>query len=400
MPGLGSAAKPLLSNIVRLSLLEGVRPEYLLQFLRPFEPYLADKGVMLDGVALDHDWIGHLHVVLSAVDPAMPPVLQQALLDIAELASDEAHEQVLELAGERQLSLFVLGRELTAEDLAFKLYLEYGEFFAATQARVQSKEAQRFVEFFASGDAPLLGHQSEAKRVLLKDQLGRWFGTRNCTDYCDVRATEHGSEITFLVIHGCTPRSQGVITTEGSRGRTSFIPDSQDTLVFDKRTCRLSVSARWPAEQDFYRQAVGLVFFGNANHFLAHEVFTGAPILELGARALATTGILGLEEVVLQQLGVKDREKPSDTLTWRGRDLGPKLALPKAKAFFEDREITLVKMTLKLRGATKKQPVTVRPPNKVDYDRRYGDGVVREFLLRRGFMRLPAREELAVAVGG
>jgi len=53
---------------------------------------------------------------------------------------------------------------------------------------------------------------------------------------------------------------------------------------------------------------------------------------------------------------------------------------------------------MKLRGRPRLLPVEISPPNKLTYDRRYGGGVVREFLLMRGFLRLPARDELA-AVG-
>ena len=395
-----SSGPPLLNNIVQLSLLERVRPEYLLSFLRPFAGYLGGKDVVLDGVALDHDWIGHLHAVLCAVDPEMPSKLQQALLDIAGLAGDQAHEQILELAGERQLSLFHPGGELCAEDLAFKLYLEHGDLFAASHARVQSKGARRFVEFFACDDAPLDEALSEAKRVLLTDQLGRWFGTRNCTDYSEVRVSEQDGEVTFLVIHGRTPRSCSVITADGARGRTSFVPDSQDTLVYDKGTCRLSVNARWPAEQDFYRQAVGHVFFGDSDHFAAHEIYTGAPIAEEGAQSLSPAGIHRLDEVVLQRIEVRDGSTPPQVLLWRGADLGAELGSETARAFLDGREITYLKLGMRLRGRRRRVPVEITPPNKLTYDRRIGDGVVREFLLVRGFMKLPARDELPAAASG
>lgn len=362
-----SPGAPLLNNIVRLSLLERVRPEYLLRLLRPFETYLAGKDVVLDGVAIDHDWTGHLHVVLCAVDPKMPSKLQQALLDIADLAGDEAHEQILELAGERQLSLFHPGGELSAEDLAFKLYLEHGDLFAASHARVQSKEARRFVEFFACDEAPLDEPLSEAKRVLLTDQISRWFGTRNCTDYSEVRVAEQDGEVTFLVIHGRTPRSCSVITPDGARGRTSFIPDSQDTLVFDKGTCRLPVNARWPAEQDFYRQAVGHVFYGDSDHFIAHEIYTGAPIVEEGSRALSAAGIHQLDEVVLQRIEVRDGATPPQVLTWRAADLGAELGGETARAFLDGRDITYLKLGMKLSGRRRRVPVEIAPPNKLTY---------------------------------
>jgi hypothetical protein len=43
-------AAPALRSLVRLSLLERVSPELLVRFLRPFQGYLAARGVELNGV--------------------------------------------------------------------------------------------------------------------------------------------------------------------------------------------------------------------------------------------------------------------------------------------------------------------------------------------------------------
>jgi hypothetical protein len=62
----------LTAHLVRLDLLEAVRPELLIRFLRPFEHYLTSRGVALDGVACDTEWIATVHAVLNAVDPEIP----------------------------------------------------------------------------------------------------------------------------------------------------------------------------------------------------------------------------------------------------------------------------------------------------------------------------------------
>jgi hypothetical protein len=74
---------PHIKNLVRLSLLERVTPELLVRFLRPYEAYLAGRGLSLDGSPRDHAWVGALHQTLNTVDPAMPGVLVQAFLDVA-----------------------------------------------------------------------------------------------------------------------------------------------------------------------------------------------------------------------------------------------------------------------------------------------------------------------------
>jgi hypothetical protein len=103
-----------------------VQPELLLRFLRPFAAYLHARGIRLEG-AFGEGWMAELHRTLNAVDPAMPPELQQGLLDIADLTSEAAHEQVLALA--QQLDLFAERAQTTPEDLAFAVYLDHRDLF-------------------------------------------------------------------------------------------------------------------------------------------------------------------------------------------------------------------------------------------------------------------------------
>jgi hypothetical protein len=108
-------------TLVRLSLLERVSAPLLVRFLRPFEAYLVGRGVALDGVAHDLAWVGQLHTVLTSVDAQVPGALQQALLDVADLASDQGHEVAVSLAGQPQLGLFERPKSTSPEDLALEL---------------------------------------------------------------------------------------------------------------------------------------------------------------------------------------------------------------------------------------------------------------------------------------
>ena len=63
-------------------------------------------GRHVNQVVHDLAWVGRLHTVLTAVDPQMPGPLQQALLDVADLASEQGHEIAVGLAGKPQLGLF------------------------------------------------------------------------------------------------------------------------------------------------------------------------------------------------------------------------------------------------------------------------------------------------------
>jgi hypothetical protein len=46
-------------DLVRLELLEAVQPALLQRFLQPFAEYLGERGIRLQGAALDDAWLGN-----------------------------------------------------------------------------------------------------------------------------------------------------------------------------------------------------------------------------------------------------------------------------------------------------------------------------------------------------
>jgi hypothetical protein len=54
-----------------------------------------------------------------------------------------------------------------------------------------------------------------------------------------------------------------------------------------------------------------------------------------------------------------------------------------------DRIIRKARLALSFVNEPRVKVVEIAPPNKLTYDRRTFDAVVREFLLARGFLRLP-----------
>ena len=369
-------------------------PELLVRFLRPFQGYLAARGIALDGVVHDLAWVGRLHTVLTAVDPQMPGPLQQALLDVADLASEQGHEIAVGLAGKPQLGLFEARPAVSPEDLAFRLFLDNAEVFAATQARVKSQEAQRFVDFMARFEGAPAGLSSEARRVLLVEQLRQWFRARNRGGFIEVRVSEAPGEVTWLVVHGSPPRSLSVITSESTRDRLSIVPDKQDTILFDRTTGRLSVCAQFPAERDFYRQAIGRVYFDDDEHFEAQPVLDCTVLLDAPEEALSPDGLDELEGVELRELTLEAVAAPFDTMTWRAENLNGVLAHELPRILVRTRRVAGAVLLLKVRGERRPKSVELVPPNKLKYDRRTHDGLVREYLFMKGFLRRADRAAL------
>jgi hypothetical protein len=387
------------AQLVSLALLEATHPPLLVRFLRPFEAYLAARAVDLESVAGDANGLVALYAVLTAVDRAMPVALQQALVDVAELATDAAHEHVLGMVRSAQLGLFETSARTTREDLAFQVYLDHPELFRSAHARTQSTEVRRFVEFVARDPTPIEGATLTARRLQLGGLISAYFRERNRTGYCDLRVSETDLETTFVVIHGRPPRNHGAIESDECRTRVAYVPDKHDTLVIDHRTGRLAVNAQYPREQDFYRSAIGRVFWNDAEHFGAEPVFTGEPLRFEGREALGTHGVPGVRDVVLRELKLSARDDTGLALTLKARDLQVLLASDTGRAILELGDVVGFKLALVLAGKTRPVQVEVEVPNHLSFDRRVSGEIVREYLLEAGLMRIPAMSEPHREVG-
>lgn len=390
-----SAPLGALVDVVRLELLEAVTPELLLRFLRPFASYLARRGVQLEDVAVDDAWLGQLHQVLNAVDPAMPAELQQGLIDIADLTSESAHEQVLVAARERQLSLFTAAPTTTPEDLAFTIFLDHRDVFRHAHARTQSSEIRRFVEFVGKDLSPPEGASSGAKHARLAHRLGRWFQERNRTAFCSVRAVETEAEVRFLIIHGQPPRTHGAIESVERRGRVSYVRDKHDAVVFDRRTGKLGVNAQFVGEQDLYRRSIGAVFWGDEEHFAAQPLFSGEPLRERGSAAVRPHGVPGVVSVALRAISVTSEVTAGDVVAWTGPDVAQRLDSELGRLVRQEGQVSGFRLDVTLAGKPRPVRVDVRVPNHLSFDRRVGAPAIREYLLEAGFMTLPS-----VAVAG
>ena len=181
-----------------------------------------------------------------------------------------------------------------------------------------------------------------------------------------------------------------MITSAFSRDRLSFLPDKQDTVVFEKHTGRLSINAQYPAENDFYRQVLGKVFFGDEGHFEPRAVLSCDVLLDDAREALSADGIHGLEAVGLREIALEACDHPFDQLVWKASDLKPVLSKDLPDLLRRARKVRYAKLALYFKGRKRPKIVLLNPPNKLSYDRRTGDEVVRDFLFARGFLSPPS----------
>jgi hypothetical protein len=392
---------PVLKDVVRLDILEAVRPALLRRFLVAFGAPVAYHGV---AITVDRAvGVAGFYEALGQVDSSVPSALKQALVAIGDLANDGGHDHVLATARAHGVDLAadLTERQLNPSELAFAVYLDHRTIFEAAHLRVESSGVRRFVDF-RGGGARLDLQLAMARRGQLADELGAWFAARNRTSFCDVRVCDGADEISLLVIHGRPPRAQGVIDGSGAgRELLAYVPDKQDLIIFRKVTGVLSVNAQFPAEQDYYRRAFGRVFFGDEGRFAATEVYTGAPVVECGALALSAQGIPRLSRVRLREARI-EMAGPDGLFFVVGtkNDLGPRVDAPYFRCYLENGRVSYLKLAFDIAGRRRPLMVTIAPPNRLVFDRRVAADadVVHEFLLTRGFALVDATVSRACAM--
>jgi len=134
---------------------------------------------------------------------------------------------------------------------------------------------------------------------------------------------------------------------------------------------------------------LGRVFFDRDDHFERRAVLSCGVLLDDAEEAVSVDGVPALERVALREISLEARDHPHDQLIWRAADLRPVLARELPALLQRDRAVRFAKLALYFVGKERPKPVSITPPNKLTYDRRTGDDVVRELLFARGFLRHP-----------
>jgi hypothetical protein len=378
------------SNPVRLDLLEHASADVLAAFFRPYAAFLRANGIAHDRLN-GLDAIARLHGLINESGVQLPEGLANALLDVADLAANISL-QGSGITGTRQMELFgkknEKARQLSAEDMAFSLYLQHG---AAARLAVPSPvtgDARRFITYLSETPCILVGLEDDNRSRALSCHLSDWYVRRNRGPYVEVRTSNAGDLAVWHVIHGKPRLSLSIIKDDEKRDRLSVVPDKEDVIQFDRRSGVLSVNAQYPAEADFYRQEIGELYFGSRERFVAATLLSADPVLNDLDYVLSPDGIPGLQEVCLREVRAI-LPGSGNEIKLKGRDVRGDLV----RIFPDGRSacVELRAVTLALRVEGRRQPklVTIEVPNKLTFDRRTHSGLVREYLISKGLLRLP-----------
>jgi hypothetical protein len=247
------------------------------------------------------------------------------------------------------------------------------------------------VEYAPLEAKPLERHRCAEHLDRFKALVGEWFDERGRTGFSDVVTDESSREVQLRVTRGMIPRTQPIVVDQERVERIDFIPARPDLLIFDKRTSVLSINAQLAVEHDGYRRMFGRVFFDSPDHFAVNELYTGDPLLIDAAAALSSEGFPQIQDVALREVRFAAPPKID-----RARFVAARLndsigGVIETMATLTGGALSVCYVKLAFHLTSRKRPTVaeIRMTNRCKVDRRFAGEIVRQFLLARGFLRLP-----------
>lgn len=139
-----------LKNFSSLSFLQCIdKPRYLRPLLEPFADYFARQGV--DVTALDNSdrTDRKLLGIFTQPDEDMPPVLQETLYVLDDLADESGYERILDELGRLggDLDVEVVDDDLTPGEFAIAVLQQQPRVIATCHAKIDARKIKNYREF-------------------------------------------------------------------------------------------------------------------------------------------------------------------------------------------------------------------------------------------------------------
>jgi len=379
------------NNFSNLSFLQGIdKPRYLRPLLQPLADYFDRQGVNIAALDNTDETDRKLLEIFTQPDEDMPPVLQETLYVLDDLADGSGYERILDELGRSgsELDVEVTDDDLTPGEFALVVLEQQPQVIATCHAKVDSKKVRNYREFQSPSHGRLGLRRARRSRQRLERVLSPWFASRGRSAACEIYVYEEEGETKFQITHGKPYRSDGSIDKRLRRSRITYRPQKHDSVVYNNRTGVLKVGARWPKEIEQYRRTFGEVLFGHPEHFPPGEIYTLEP-LQSGIEELQRP--YGVEAARLKEVWREfgnvnyslDISKGEDLLANVRRHDSPNLSAG---------QVIRAGFLVKYASGGKPRRLEVRPPNVAIYDRDRDGDVAEEFLRVNGFLLLDGND--------
>jgi len=376
-------------------------PKYLIPALRLSADWCTRNKVSLHvGAATRRaeEWTTHLYHALRATEDDETYRVRDGLARALDLATDEGKGHILAVLEREKIAIDLSTERLSTFELALHVLVHHPECFEIAAARNSVRSTVRFYEFFPKDLRPLADADHPRTKTSLRAAIRDYYRLRGQTAYALVDAEEDRFEWRFLFAHGRTPRDFGVIDDDEVCVRRRQVHDKHDLLAVDKATLRLAINAQFAHEVRKLRELIGEVFFDDKDHWSKDRIYSGAPLRQRGRAALSCVGVPGLRSVALRGFKIGSASHLGRRIEWQDReDLCDELRKEYVQDYLHAGPVEYMRFGVLLEQAKVPQDLIIVPPNKIYFDRRLGDAIVRDFLQKRGFADYPTTFSLQAA---
>lgn len=341
------------------------KPKHLFPLLVPYADYFEQQGLDLSKLANNDASERKLLEVFTKPDEEMPGSLQETLYVIDDLADDPGHDRI---AGEIERSgepIEGLNGDMTPGEYAIAAFRAKPGLLKACHEKIVYRKIKNYSEFQSVNNSRLSFAEVKKKKTALEEGLAAWFGKMDRGEVCEIYPYEEGQEIRFIVTHGITYRSQGTIDKNLRKSRITFRPQKHDSVVYDNRTGVLKVNAQTLPEKEEYCKQFGQVFFDNAEHFPAGDIYTLNAMKAADFRVSVPNDIGGAS---LCEVWITIGDNQEILQITKGYDL-LNSAKEKTRLNLEEGDIIRAAFKVKYRSGGKPRKLEIRPPNIAIYDR-------------------------------
>ncbi len=375
-----------LRRLSKPDILTRIKPERLLEFLRPHESYLSKRSFELklgENSQLDCKALAE---ILHKPTEGILPELIDALYLIDEVAHNQPHDELVVAATVAKIPL-VTGE--TSEDLAVLLWLRARQTLVRLHNETLMRKPKRLAYYSARHSVKHEIDLSEVKLAALTQDMDAWFreNKRNAKDYrCTIIPCrdEDGDCIHFLVRHAMPYRRDS-----STKGTVFYQPEFHDVLVYNLRRNEIAIFNKVSSKKQvgMYLSLFGQHFFGDENHFSQQlEKYTLQPLRDRGANALACHDIPGMDRVKLTEFQIRYRGGYNNRVVHKSDDYFAWMAQAERK-FPDKGELTMAKFLVQFKDSKKARNVTIVLPNVSALDRKDDAALIEEWLEKRGFIK-------------
>ena len=362
----------------RPNVLKKVKPTYLLRLLKPYRPYLTDRGFKWpepETAPIDFE---NLSTVLASAHPATPPDLVDNL-ELIDILSDE--QQLFDFEGEHHALIAELQEPNDSPaDIALKILL-YSPEIAWRAFDKRAVKVNRSMSSFLVAEGRPFQEPTKERIRRLETEMAPWFEDKNRSNACRIHPVREEGGWALVIRHGDPISRIGTITEKGESSSVLFRPERLDVAHYNLESREWLISGGSRLLKEMYQKKIGDILHGSDQALSPSNRYTLEPLRQ-GPDWLLESGVEEVRTAVLKEVTL---QLPNGVvMSLKKADVFAEL-MRQREVFQDGIDFVEAKFAILLRNRRRWLPVVVSPVrNTVSVSS--GKNIVDAWLEDRGFI--------------